>query len=347
MSNSRTTRSLLPTSLGVAVLVAAALCLANCRPTGPNLPVEGDSCDGREDSFCLSSDQPDLMWCEDDNVYKLYDCEDVCGESGWSGSCSNDSERGHHVCWCLPSDTPSSVQIGDLNLTMEAGTLSPDPMPSPTYEGGEPVIQGYTVISTGDASFAVDFDVLSDFPITQVHFDMNGGHYIADVSSDSGSADIDACQILAKAQGYDCTQACLDACACVTCDSAETESNLEQGCSVSCSVSAATGQIGAGQIYENEIIFADIAYNGNAVVDGVLDSQPSCGGGECRAAADAQKVVRVNFGFVETDYGFIDDMAVGAIMTESQPPGPRPSLRSTNLTPGTWNQDVRDACYPY
>lgn len=326
----------------ISLVLSFALCLGGCYKK--KQPEEGDSCDSYNDAFCLNEHSPDLMWCEDRSYYRLYNCNDICADDGktWNGECSHSESIGHDVCWCT-STGPSGVQVNGFDLWMQNGEKSPDPMPTPTTYGDEPVINGYTATKTGDTSFRIELDVTSIYPVTKVHLEMNGEHYIADIEPQGTGepGDIDACQILADVTGITCTQACVDACTCAECSDPTIQRNAEQSCAVGCSTSYAQGQICSGCAFRDEIDAADKLYNGYDSVPGLLDSMP-CDGSVC-AALNVPPPIWIPFDFA--DSGFPDGWETTSLQAESPAPESRQSISNPyNPPPGQMNHDVK-SCF--
>ncbi|MFH1435315.1 MAG: hypothetical protein ABIJ56_06330 [Pseudomonadota bacterium] len=307
------------------LVLSIPLCLGNCTSKDKQ-PEEGDPCDSYLDAFCLDLNSPFMMSCHNLSYYIIIDCRDSCAEDGmeWNGECSYYEERGRDVCWCTDT-TPAGTQVGDLPMYVE-GEKSPDPMPTPTSYGDEPVISGYTATATSGTTFKIEFDVISPYPVTKMHMEMNGEHYIADIEPQGTGevGDIDACQILADATGITCTQACVDACTCVTCSDSTIQSNIRQACSVGCSTSYAQGGIGPGQTFASEVDAADKIVNGYSTVPGLINGMP-CSGSVC-SAVNTTPPVEVRFNLVSTDYSFLDGWETGCLVAESLPPEPRPSI---------------------
>jgi len=234
---------------------------------------------------------------------------------------------------CEDIDTNSGVVVDDNGTTISHGEESGDPMPSETTTGEEAQVlqsDGAAWISEGSSHILeVIFD--SVYPITDVHLEIGGKHFIAPAFVPTFS--LPECQELLEPQGVTCTEECNEACGCISCDTTTEEEQLFLACAVNCSAYAANGLFGDDQPYRNEAHLADTIYNG--VPDlGIEGTAPdTCTAQLCsdNASESAQKAVRVEFFNNNLDH--IKNLDVNAMIVDSNPPGePRGSLRSESAS---------------
>lgn len=216
--------------------------------------------------------------------------------------------------------------VSGLKLSLPKGRLWNGPLPQATSTGVEPVVTSAQWVYVTQNVFGIELDVDTQGPVTAVYLEINGSVYVFDpVALESGgAADINACNILAEQQGYSCTQACLDACACVSCNDEAIESNLVNSCAVNCSIYSHQGAIGP-EPYTSEAVFADIVYNGYTngagTVPGMLQSIDGCSGQVCsdQAPVSQEKPKRVRIDFYRQDTSFLSNFNTGNLVAESQP----------------------------
>lgn len=230
-----------------------------------------------------------------------------------------------------------AVPVGVEGVYLASGYEDPGPLPQPSADESAPVIVGGRSRNTGPSSFSLLLEVASAVAIERVHLEIGARHYVITLSD--GTVTLDACAILQDQQGYGCTKACVDACACVECDSELVESNAEGSCAVSCSTLSHEGGLSQAPYDGSETVFADVTYNGyvdpgsGGSVDGLLDSFPSCDGSVCADAAVAAKVVEI--GFHVQDWSFLGDLDIGSAVAETPPTPDKPSLASNHFAAGS------------
>jgi len=215
---------------------------------------------------------------------------------------------------------PAGVEVPGVGFLV-GGRKSNDPMPTPTNTGAEPVISDWFFVGTNEA-FTLNVVVNSELSLEAVHVQIDGQHYVVDASPEyAWTGSVDACEMITSQQGYSCTQACLDACACVTCDDSVIRDAIHGSCAGECSIGVQQGTVGPGhEPYTSEVAFADIVYNGtvinNTPVDGVLASFPGCEASKCAAAANKERGPQmVWFGFQGADFqGSIDALDGGSLI---------------------------------
>jgi hypothetical protein len=222
------------------------------------------------------------------------------------------------------SSSPDGVLIEGLDGVKLLGTatLSSDPMPSPTSTGKEPVIASATFENSGSNSFNLQVTFSGSTEVKLLHVQINGKHYVSDLSAGTKSAKPDACEIIAKQQGVTCTPACLKACACVSCSDSTIEDAIEGSCAAVCSINVQQGIIGPGmEPYTSETVFADLEYNGYMEVPGLLQSFNGCSASVCTKAASAAK--KATLQFTAPDFSFVPNLQVGNLVaTADSPSGP-------------------------
>jgi hypothetical protein len=242
---------------------------------------------------------------------------------------------------CGGSSSSDGVEIDGLPgvKLLGSASVSSAPMPSPTSTGNEPVIASATFANTGSNSFALDVAFSGSAEVKLLHIEINGKHYISDLSAATKVTKPDACDVLAKQQGTTCTPACLKACSCVSCSDSSTEENIEGACATVCSINVQTGTIGPGNdLFTSEAVFADLEYNGYEGVPGLLQSFPGCSASVCKSAASASKKATLQFS--APDFGFLPNLQVGNLVaTNDTPEGPVAS-QPFNSAAAT----VRDIC---
>jgi hypothetical protein len=195
-------------------------------------------------------------------------------------------------------------------------------MPSPTRTGSEPVIESAAFANSGSNSFNLQVSFSGSAEVKLLHVQINGKHYVSDLSASTNSTKLDACEVVAKQQGVTCTPACLKACACVSCSDSTTEDNIEGACAAVCSINVQSGNIGPGQQpYTSEAVFADIEYNGYSGVPGLLQSFNGCSASVCTSAATGAK--KATLQFTVPDFSFVPNLQVGNLVaTGDSPSGP-------------------------
>jgi hypothetical protein len=237
-----------------------------------------------------------------------------------------------------PTDGGTFIPPGALEaapgIYLTNATESDEPMPQPSSDPDAPVVIGGSMSNpiTGVAQVTVE----TTTTIVEVHLAIDGRHFIIDpalVTSSGDVADIDACEILAAQQGYSCTQACLEACGCISCGQGVTEDAIEQACSVNCSIYSQQGLLQEAPWNGSEATFAKLVYEGyseNGVsVDGLLDQFPGCSSSSCTTGSGAAGE-NYSFGIIGVDYPSIPIIGPGVVQSK---PASKPSLTSQDFTP--------------
>jgi hypothetical protein len=225
-------------------------------------------------------------------------------------------------CGSSSSSSDGVLIEGLPGVKLLGASESADPMPSPTSTGNEPVIESAAFENSGSNSFNLQVSFSGTAVVKLLHMEINGKHYVSDLSASTKSAKPDACEIIAKQQGVTCTPACLKACACVSCTDSTIEDNIEGACAAVCSINVQSGNIGPGQQpYTSEAVFADLEYNGYMGVPGLLQSFNGCSASVCTSAASSAKKATLHF--TAPDFSFVPNMQVGNLVaTSDSPSGP-------------------------
>jgi hypothetical protein len=186
----------------------------------------------------------------------------------------------------------SGVRITGTNGRLSNTKLSPAPLPTPTTTGQEPAIVDFYINQTSPTNFELVAVVSGTMPLDELHIEIGGEHYVVDLSGAlPPPLSPDACDL----QGVVCTDACLAACGCLSCDDSTFKSALAGACAATCST---PGVIGS-EPYTNEAVFADIIYNGYTIdgttINGTLSSVgASCSAAQCTELAAPTKMVSVD-----------------------------------------------------
>jgi len=219
------------------------------------------------------------------------------------------------VAGCGGSSSSDGVLIEGLPgvKLLGAASVSSDPMPSPTRTGSEQVIASAAFQNSGSNSFNLQVSFSGSTVVKLLHVQINGKHYVSDLSASTKSTKPDACEVIAQQQGVTCTPACLKACACVSCSDSTTEDNIEGACAAVCSINVQSGNIGPGkQPYTSEAVFADLEYNGYSGAPGLLQSFNGCSASVCTSAASAAK--KATLQFTVPDFSFVPNLQVGNLV---------------------------------
>jgi hypothetical protein len=255
-------------------------------------------------------------------------------------------------CSSSDGDTPSSSGssafacvgpcVGDLELSLPKGKKHDGPLPAATSRGDEPVIAHADWVPVKKNVFALELHLESETPVRSIFIEINGAVYEIEASPMEGASyeEIDACNILAEQQGYGCTEACLEACACASCDDPMVENNMVKSCAMTCSIYSHEGLLGS-EPYTDEAVYADIVYNGSPEhgLPGLMQSIPTCRSKTCsdRAAASKRKSQRVQFRFNFHDNRFVPNLAVGNLVAIADPPSGAPAVSEPVTAPAKLN----------
>lgn len=255
--------------IGMAALMAA---FASCRRDRDGLLDELDdlddwgSCSG-EGAYCSYSGDCCSDCCEDSN----------CVSSSYCDSSDDDYEDDNYE-----DEGPESVAIVGTNASLVGGTHSTEPVPEPTYTGHESQISSARWVDVSEEGGTLELELMSYVPAQAVHFLIEGEHYVynLDGAALDEAPEINVCEISASI-GVPCTEACEEACSCITGCSNEILSVQEQ-CVLTCSASASVGAIGPGAQFVNEADW--VAQVGAPAVEMV---NGGCNLSQCEAAAPA------------------------------------------------------------
>ena len=221
-------------------------------------------------------------------------------------------------------------------------------LPSSTGEGGEATVSS---ISLEEHSFGFNLlvNVSTVHPIENIYLDLGEFLLKYPVAAGTSSSEnpyftIEACNVLAESQGISCTERCLEACSCVTCDDEYASQAALQGCAVTCSAHKALNNWD-DELYKNEQDFAYKIYNGHQVYDswvpGILEQIPMCQANSCEPYQDGpssgprEEAVGVPFIGTDTDAALSMISQMGsAIYVETRAPSSSSTLVSEPFPTG-------------
>lgn len=245
-----------------------------------------------------------------------------------------------------------SVEIA-TGIFVASGSKSSEPFPAATGEPAAPIVTGGQWKNTGPHSFALGIEVQSAGALGEVHLELAGVHYVVTPSEVGGA--IDVCGILQQQQGYGCSKACVDACACATCTEKLYEENVRGGCSVNCSILSREGGLADAPYDGSEVTYADVIYNGWVddtgveQVAGILDSFPACSGSVCAQAAAEEAAANAKYVWVDMyvqDWSFLDALDDIGCGVASFPVAAERPMMSNKGVAGTGTFTQAKACDP-
>lgn len=189
-----------------------------------------------------------------------------------------------------PAFQPSSgaVQIGTTGIYLPHGSRV-ESAPAPTKSEDAPAIKSVTAAQTGTNTFVltlnVDASALHLPRSAYLDFGADGVYktpFDLAKAAASGTADYaQQCRDLLAKQNITCTDACIQACACVTCSDATIAKNLKLACATTCSANVSSGAIKSAPYNGSEVTLANVVYNGSPE-DGLQGSAKQAG---CDASA--------------------------------------------------------------
>ena len=235
---------------------------------------------------------------------------------------------------CAQVDVKPGVIVDDNGTKLSYGEESSEPMPTNTTTGDEAqVVQtdGAAWVSSG-SSHILEIQYDSQYPITTVHLDIGGKHFVAPAVIPA--FDLPTCQELLEPQGQTCTEECAEACGCLECPAGFNfeDDALVLACAVTCSTNVNGGLVGPDQPYTSEEDLANTIYNGRPDL-GVAGAAPTeCDTSLCAARADAQAQKTTKVEFVNNNLDHIKNIEVNAMVVQSSPPAQRDSISSGSAT---------------
>lgn len=122
--------------------------------------------------------------------------------------------------------------------------------PVSTTAGDEPEIRGVETFESPDGMLVMEFIVASLYPITQLHIDIEGEHFVLPTQAQAGPEfTIDACDVLASVQGQEagCSERCWRAASCIrNCSGTFSTFQAQESAALQCSIAVNIGAIGPG-----------------------------------------------------------------------------------------------------
>ncbi|MBZ2188987.1 hypothetical protein K8B33_07755 [Alcanivorax sp. JB21] len=121
--------------------------------------------------------------------------------------------------------------------------------PVSTAVGEEPVIRGVETFESPDGMLVMEFIIESLYPITRLHIDIEGEHFVSPTRAQAGPEfSIDACDVLASVQGTGCSERCWRAASCIrSCSGTLSTFEAQESAALQCSIAVNVGVIGPGE----------------------------------------------------------------------------------------------------
>lgn len=184
-----------------------------------------------------------------------------------------------------------AVEIGTTGVYLRDGERV-DEAPSPTTTPNAPVITSASAKQTGTNEFELKLEVEHEPGATIAWAFLDFGEHgvyrthvhapSAVAPAGGGSGDYaKTCREMMAKQNISCTDACISACACVTCGDSTVLNNLKLACATTCSANVSSGAIDSAPYDGSEAKLADVVYNGSPDV-GLQGTATAAG---CNASA--------------------------------------------------------------
>lgn len=145
-----------------------------------------------------------------------------------------------------PAPATFDTPIDDLAITNV--TRGSGGFPTQTSSGDEPVIEGVEVFEAPDGSLVMEFIILSRFPVTRLHLDIGGEHFVSATPAAGGPGfSLSACDALASVEGQSagCSERCWRASSCIrNCSGTFTTLQAQETAALQCSIASNLGFLG-------------------------------------------------------------------------------------------------------
>lgn len=161
--------------------------------------------------------------------------------------------------------------------------------------------------------------VETTIPIDQIWYEVGGSIYRHWPGSDrywDSYGEGSLCMAYYETSGRICTDDCLEACECFTCEDKTAQRNGRDACAMNCTSQVHAGNVGRQDAtFANEAEVAEVAFLGRDEIPGLVDAFPS----DCNA--DQCEIIRpmARFEFKHPAGEFLKNFTVGTMVAVSNP----------------------------